>query len=226
MKKLSIYLVVILTIFAISCSKQEVKIEGTYNYSVSFLKKVNFKDIKNVTLGDTTYTSGEVTLYWDLKEEPKGTNIIIEKAEGTDSAYQQPILYQIQKTDNFKDQITNAGKYFYKVSIDKNLMNKYSIEIPELTIYSPSTKDTAVSTKNLTIYFNKVNGAEKYNVTLLNYKNELVWNIESADTQITYTGKELEAGFVYNLIVSTEIVVDSINKISLTSESHFLVNKK
>jgi len=177
-------------------------------------------------LGDTTYTSGEVTLYWDLKEEPKGTNIIIEKAEGADSAYQQPILYQLQKTDNFKDQITNAGKYFYKVSIDKNLINKYSIEIPELTIYSPSTKDTAVSTKNLTIYFNKVNGAEKYNVTLLNYKNELVWNIESADTQITYTGKELEAGYVYNLIVSTEIVVDSINKISLTSESHFLVNKK
>lgn len=226
MKKLYIFLIVILTIFAISCTKQEVKIEGNYKYSVSFLKKVNFKDINNVTLGDTTYTTGEVTLYWDLKKEPKGTNIIIEKAEGADSAYQQPISYQLQKTDNFRDQIANAGKYFYKVSIDKNLINKYSIEIPELTIYSPSTKDTAVSTKNITIYFNKVNGAEKYNVALLNYKNDLVWNIESADTQVTYTGKELEAGYVYNLIVSTEIVVDSINKVSLTSESHFLVNKK
>lgn len=215
-----------LIIISISCSKKEVKIEGNYKYTVAFTKKINFKDIKNVTLGDTTYTFGEINLYWDLKEEPKGTNIIIEKAENTDSVYQEPIGYQLKKTDFFIDKISSSGKYFYKVSIDKNLINKYSIDIPELTIYSPSTKDSAVTSKNLTIYFNKIDGAQKYNITLIDYKNNPVWTLESADTQITYTGNPLEEGYVYNLIVSTEIFVDTINKINLTSESHFLVNKK
>lgn len=226
MKKLSIYLLVILTIIAISCSKQEVKIEGNYKYSVAFTKKIGFKDIKNVTLGDTTYTFGEINLYWDLKEEPKGTHILIEKAENTDSVYQEPIGYQLKKTDYFTDKISSSGKYFYKVSIDKNLINKYSIEIPELIIYTPTTKDTAVACKNLTIYYNKINGAQKYNITLVDYKNNPVWTLESADTQITYTGNPLEQGYVYNLIVSTEVLVDSVNKINLTSESQFLVNKK
>ncbi|MEO0281026.1 MAG: hypothetical protein ABIN05_01580 [candidate division WOR-3 bacterium] len=226
MKKLFVYLLVILTIISISCSKQEVKIEGIYKYSVAFTKKVNFKDINNVTLGDTSYTFGEINLYWDLKEEPKGTNIIIEKAENTDSVYQEPIGYQLKKTDFFTDKISSSGKYYYKISIDKNLINKYSIDIPELTIYSPTTKDTAVASKNLTIYFNKIDGAQKYNITLIDYKNNPVWTLESADTQITYTGDPLQQGYVYNLIVSTEILVDSINKINISSESQFLVNKK
>ncbi|MEJ5307533.1 MAG: hypothetical protein WHT27_04470 [candidate division WOR-3 bacterium] len=78
----------------------------------------------------------------------------------------------------------------------------------------------------MTIYFNKINGAQKYNITLVDYKNNPVWTLESADTQITYTGNPLEQGYVYNLIVSTEVLVDSVNKINLTSESQFLVNKK
>lgn len=223
MKKVFVFL--FLGMMLISCSKKPV-IEGNYKYNVNYSNKILFTDLKNSPKEFNTYSSGEITLYWDLKEEPAGKYITIEKSEGNDSSYQQPLAIPLKKSDFYTEQVQKSGQYFFKISKDETFLNKYSINIPEFYIYYPTPKDTNVLAKDLTFYFKKVDQATKYVVTLIDNTNNPIWNMETADTQITYSGdKLLEVGKVYTLTVSTEILSDSVNQINLVSESQFFITK-
>ncbi len=223
MKKFFAFL--FLGMLLISCSKAPV-IEGKYKYDVNYSNKIIFTDLKNSQKEFKNYSSGEITLYWELKEEPQGKYILIEKSEGNDSSYQQPLAIELKKSDFYTDQVQKSGQYFFKISKDETFLYKYSINIPDFFIYYPTPKDTNVSAKGLTFYFKKVDQATKYVVTLLDNTYNPIWSMETADTQITYSGdKLLETGKFYTLTVSTEILSDSVNKINLVSESQFPITK-
>ena len=219
-KTFAIMIFAVIVIFS-GCAQKEVKIEGIYSYNADFFTKQQFSDPFNIDKGDTTVFGGSINVNWNIITDIKAKNLFIEKAVGSDTLFENPMMMEFVKEGSVKEKMEVSGDYFYKLLADNSDVTTVKAFIPEIKIISPAITDK-VKTKDILVAFNSVQGAQSYSITLKNLKEIPVWERVIVDTTAAYDGEDLVSG-VYTLYVTTSFNIDSISTVKTQSAVQFVV---